>query len=459
MALPTDTLTAIADVSIAFAPPPIAALPDRDLMDALGDLGEIKRRADAVAAIVSAELKRRSRPELGHQGLAQGLGLRTGEKLVQRLTGVTAGEAHQLVRVGEITAPVTVDSPPDLPSWLGAVGSAVRAGDLGLAAADAIRSGLGSPREGVPAEALARAAADLVLLASTLTVEQLAVHARQTRDALDEAGIADRAARLRERRFLRLSPQSDGMTRVSGLLDPESAAIVTAAYDGATSPRRGGPRFVDAEALERAEQLQADERTVDQIAADAFVELIRLGAGVDPGKILPVRRPEVVVRVTMTDLDRRAGSGSFDGQTSPVGIPAVERQICEAGIVPVLFDDNNRIVNIGVKQRLFTQRQRIALAERDRGCRFEGCERPPSWCEAHHIQHWEHGGATSIDNGILLCRHHHLLVHDHGWTIRRDPSPGDTRSGTRRGNGWIIEPPPGVTASSLTRFARETIRA
>jgi hypothetical protein len=118
MALPTDTLAAIADVSVAFAPPPIAALPDRDLMNVLGDLGEIKRRADAVASIVAAELDRRSRPELGHEGLAQRLGVRTGAKLVQRLAGVTTGEAHQLVRVGEITAPVTVDSAPDLPSWL-----------------------------------------------------------------------------------------------------------------------------------------------------------------------------------------------------------------------------------------------------------------------------------------------------------------------------------------------------
>jgi hypothetical protein len=444
MPLPTDTLSAIADVSVAFAPPPITGLPDRDLMAALGDLGEIKRRADAVASIVSAELKRRSRPELGHQGLAQGLGLRTGEKLVQRLAGVTAGEAHQLVRVGEITTPVTVDSPPDLPSWLGAVGSAVRSGLLGLAAADAIRTGLGSPREGVPAEALARAAADLVALASTLTVEQLAVYARQTRDALDEAGIVDRAARLRERRYLRLTRRTDGMTSLSGLLDPESAAIVTAAYDGATSPRRGGPRFVDSEELAKADALRADERSVDQIAADAFVELVRLGAAVEPGKILPVRRPEVVVRVTMADLDRRAGSGTFDGQTSPVSLPAVERQICETGIVPVQFGDDNRIVNIGVKQRLFTQRQRVALAERDRGCRFEGCDRPPSWTEAHHIQHWEDGGPTSIANGILLCRHHHLLVHDKGWTIRRDPSPGTSPEEPRAGNGWIIEPPPGI---------------
>ena len=438
MALPIDTLTAIADVSITFAPPSITTLPDRDLMNALDDLGEIKRRADAVAAIVSAELDRRSRPELGHDGLAQRLGLRTGAKLVQRLARVTAGEAHQLVRVGEISAPVTTDSPPDLPSWLGAVGSAVRAGVLGVAAADAIRSGLGSPREGVPAEALARAAADLVALAATLTVEQLGVHARQTRDMLDEAGIADRAAEMRDRRFLRVTPLPDGMTRLSGLLDPESAAIVTAAYDGATSPRRGGPRFVDSEALAQAEAVRVDERSVDQIAVDAFVDLLRVGAAADPGVILPVRRPEVVVRVTLADLDRRAGSGSFDGQTSPIAIPAVERQICEAGFVPILFSDENRILDVGRAQRLFTQRQRVALAERDRGCRFDGCDRPPSWCEAHHIIPWSEGGRTSIDNAILLCRHHHLLVHDHGWTIRRDPSPCTTRDG----NGWVIDPPP-----------------
>ena len=179
-----------------------------------------------------------------------------------------------------------------------------------------------------------------------------------------------------------------------------------------------------------------DERSVQQIALDAFVELIRIGAAVEPGMILPVRRPEVTVRVTLHDLDRRAGAGRFEGQTSPVGIPAVERQVCEARIVPVLFE-GTRAVDVGVKQRLFTHRQRVALAERDGGCRFDGCERPPSWCEAHHIRPWGEGGRTDIANGILLCRHHHLLVHDNGWIIRRDPHP-DPGGG---GNGWVIEPP------------------
>ena len=442
MALPTDTLTAIADVSVAFAPPPVTSLNDKDLMDALGDLGEIKRRADAVASVISAELKNRSRSELGHNGLAQRLGLRTAEKLVQRLTGVSAREAVALVKVGELTAPPSVDSPPDLPSWLGAVGDAVRSGALTIEAADVIRSGLGSPREGVPAQALATAAAELVVLATTVTVEQLAVHARHARDELDEAGIADRAAAMRDRRYLHLSPQSDGMTRISGLLDPESAAIVTAVYDGATSPRRGGPRFVDSEQLARAEALKHDSRKVEQITLDSFVELVRIGSAVEPGRVLPTRRPEVVVRVTLEDLERRAGSGRFDGQPSPIGIPAVERQICEAGIIPILFDGphgHGPVLDVGRTQRLFTRKQRIALAERDGGCRFPDCDRPPSWTEAHHIKPWSENGATSIDNGILLCRHHHLLVHDHGWNIRRDPHPQVPGS-----NGWIIDPPPAL---------------
>lgn len=50
---------------------------------------------------------------------------------------------------------------------------------------------------------------------------------------------------------------------------------------------------------------------------------------------------------------------------------------------------------------------------------FPGCERPPFWTEAHHIRHWlRDGGGTDIDDGLILCRHHHRLVHDQGWEFR-----------------------------------------
>ncbi len=450
-------LTALADVAAPFAPPAVAALGDSDLIAASREVAEIRRRADAVAAAVAAEIAHRSRRELGHDGLAQRLGMRTPERLVQQVSGVTRSEAHTFVRVGELALPPAPDAAPDLPSWLGAVADAVRAGTLSLAAADAIRSGLGTPREGVPAEALARAAASLVRAAASLTVEKLSAEARAARDELDEAGIADRARALRERRYLTLSEQPDGMTRLAGLLDPESAAHVRAAYDAATSPRRGGPRFVDLSARTRADALVDDTRTTEQIACDSLVALIVAGAAVDPGQILPVRRPEVVVHVTLADLDRRrhearadatgagrprGGAGRIEGSSASMPIADVERHVCEAGAVPVVFDADRRVVDVGRTQRLFTARQRVALAARDGGCRFPGCDRPPSWCESHHVRPWSDGGASAVDNGVLLCRHHHLLVHDAGWEITPPAAspPGASPPGASP-PGWTIRPP------------------
>lgn len=376
----------------------VRELSDLALLDAQRSLAAQRREVDARAAVIAAEIAYRSRHELGHTGLAQRMGARTPEKLVQQVTGASAHDAGALVRVGTLPA----ESP---------LRTAVAAGGLGLDAADVIRSGLG---DSAPDDVMLA----LIASASELSVEKLAARAREVRAELDEDGIADREQHLRGRRFLRLSATGDGMTRLSGLLDPESAAVVVAAYDGATSPRLGGPRFVDPDADAAADALVHDERTTEQIALDAFVELIRLGGEADT-RVLPARRPAVRVLVAERDLARRAGAGQFEGQTAAISIATVERHSCEAGIVPVTFDGTGRVVDIGREQRLYTARQRIGLAARDGGCLFPVCDRPPSWCEAHHIVPWSRGGRTDLADGVLLCRHHHLLVHNNGWRVER----------------------------------------
>ena len=75
-------------------------------------------------------------------------------------------------------------------------------------------------------------------------------------------------------------------------------------------------------------------------------------------------------------------------------------------------------------QRRFTTRQRRALVIRDGGCVFPGCDRKPKWCDAHHLKPWEDDGPTDLDNGCLLCRRHHTLIHHKGWTLQRDPATG-----------------------------------
>ena len=417
MTISTSTLTPafarLGDVSVAFAVPSVTGLSDDDLLSSQGVVAEIRRRADAAAAVLAAEVAYRSRRELGYAGLATRLGARTPELLVARVAGTSAREAGVLVRVGALTVEPT--------PAMAAVGVAVRAGDLSVEAADVIRAGLGEPDDSVSAESLADAVTSLLTEVVSLTLEQLAARAREVRADLDAAHVRDREQELRDRRYLRIMPQPDGMTRIAGLLDPESAAVIVAAYDGATSPRRGGPSFVDPDDIARADAILHDQRSTEQITVDTLVELVRIGTAAAPDTLLGKNKPAVRIGVAERDLRRHLGSGRIEGQAQPISIDTVEREICDAGIVPVAFDSDGQIVNIGRGQRRFTHRQRIGLGVRDGGCRFPGCDRPPSWCEAHHINEWyRHGGRTDIADGILLCRHHHLLVHNNDWRVTRD---------------------------------------
>jgi len=63
---------------------------------------------------------------------------------------------------------------------------------------------------------------------------------------------------------------------------------------------------------------------------------------------------------------------------------------------------------------------------RDRCCRAESCDVPATWCEAHHLKPWSHGGATNLTDGITLCSHHHHRAHDTNYRTQRLPN-GDLR--------------------------------
>jgi len=81
----------------------------------------------------------------------------------------------------------------------------------------------------------------------------------------------------------------------------------------------------------------------------------------------------------------------------------------------------------------------MALIIRDQHCAFPGCGRPPLACDAHHITHWADGGTTDLDNLVMVCRHHHTLLHSTPWAVSIDP--------TTRQPVW--HPPPRVTLADL----------
>jgi hypothetical protein len=363
------------------------------LIAAQGAIAGARRDLDASAAVVAGEIAARSRPEAGHAGLAQREGFRTPEALVQHATGSTAREAMTLVRVGAMihdsmihdsTANETgAPTHPVAEPWLVPVGLAVASGTLSVAAAEAIRTGLGGPNEDVSIDALRDAAAALVRLGPAVNADQLFRRARDARDDLDEAGIAIRERERRQLRSLRRWRKPDGMTRYIWELDPESAAMVDGIYDQLTSPRRGGPRMIDEAEQKRAEAVERDPRTTDQLASDGFLDLLTIAVGTgtstgtavgistgtDPRQLIGIRNPAVRVLVSAGNLAGRTGHGRIEGHPDPISIETVERIACTSGIIPIHFDTSGQVLDVGREQRLFTRRQRIGLAARDGGCR------------------------------------------------------------------------------------------
>ena len=398
------------------------------LLVAQNAIARHRQHVETYAAWAAAEVARRSSRENGYSGLAQRKGFASPEALIQSVSQASRSEAARYVRLGTMMAETEAQESlfadsagPARPHWQSSISAAILAGTLSLAAAEAIRGGLGDLDAAVGDDALATAAEQLVAEAGGLSVEQLHRRARQLRDWLDAEGVARRERERRDARYLRRWIRSDGMYQASMLLDPENGRIVFSSLDEILAPRRGGPRFVDPKEQARAESLIADERTDEQLLADALVGMIRIAGEADEGRLFGARRPAVRVIVTETTLARRTGHGYLEGVADPVALETVERELCDTGFMGIKFDDDGQCVNVGRTQRLFTERQRIGLAARDGGCLWPGCDRPPSWSEAHHIDQWHRDrGRTDIADGVLLCRHHHMLLHNNHWQIVRD---------------------------------------
>lgn len=422
----------------------VRPLSDADLLDAQRTLADTRRALDAAASLVAGEMSHRSRGELGYDGLAQRAGFQSAEKLVQHTTGSTAREAFGLVAVGTLVHNADAVDRGEVVAaelstpWLAAVGTAVAAGGLSIAAAQAIRVGLGEPSLGVAVEALSAAVAGLIIEARVLDADRLLLRARAVRNELDAAGVADRERQIYHDRSIRRLRRPNGVSRYIVDPDLESAAYWDDLFDKLISPRRNGPRFVTEAEKSWAKAIADDPRTDEQYLFDAVTQLVRIGVAAERENIVGSRQPSVRVLVTAGDRARPDGIGRIEGTAMPVSIASVERNACAHGTIDVAFDSTGHPLDVGREQRFFTARQRIALAARDGGCCFGDCDKPPSWTEAHHVKHWKRDrGRTDIADGILLCRFHHLLVHNNGWDITRDD------------DGFWLTPPPGQLPEHL----------
>lgn len=326
---------------------------------------------------------------------------------------------------------------------------ALRAQQVTAAQFDAIRGGLGEPPvTGDDNQTAARhareawtcAAEQLITEAAERTVEELRSAARALRDQLDPAGAEARFRAQYEARSFRIYRDAEGRTRGSVVFDEESGAFVDAFINAAMRPRRGGPRFVDSDEKAKAAALVDDQRTNDQLTFDLIMDVLRAGVLADASSVFGTRQAGVrLVQSVGTDGARAPIVHTEDGLIA-IPAPVADQRMCESGFVSVTVDSCGNPLDVGREQRLFTPRQRIALAIRDGGCRWRGCDRPASYCEAHHIDEWARDqGRTDIDRGILLCRYHHMTLHHGGWWITRDGT-GDFRLHHPGGDQFVLTP-------------------
>lgn len=392
------------------------ALDDERLKVEIGLRSERVRREQAELAEFVAELAERNRLAALAAGRSDKASLYDTTAIVQKLTGVTRYEARGLVEVGAImsSGSAATESP-----WMVGVAGAAREGVLSVTKAAVIRNGLGTPTDVATAEDLALAANRLAEVAVDLTPEQLERETRAMREQLDAQAVVDEERRIQDARSVKLYRRRDGSGRLVADLDREATVVFDELLNNVTGPRRSGPRFVSDEGKAYQQGVIDDPRTTEQLAHDAILTVIRLGLAANPNKV-PGRQPAVRVAVTLHDLLGRTGYGEIEGTSQTISLETVDRHLCDSGTIEIIVDSNGKPLNHGKEKRLFTDAQRTALGLRDGGC-AEECDRPASWCEAHHICPWKAGdGPTDLENGILLCKYHHLDMHNRNAWIEYD---------------------------------------
>jgi hypothetical protein len=197
-----------------------------------------------------------------------------------------------------------------------------------------------------------------------------------------------------QRRGLSVSRSLAGMRRVDGWL----TVLAGEAFEAALSAHMPPPS-------------PDDERTPRQRRHDALEEMAR--CHLDHGDLPDVggEKPHVVA---IADPDALRG---LDGRIHEtlngdiIDIEALLMIACDCSISRVVLGPDSEVVDVGRKTRIWTSAQRRAVVARDRHCTAPHCERPPQWCDIHHVIPWGEGGPTSVDNGRLLCRYHHTRAH------------------------------------------------
>ena len=341
-----------------------------------------------------------------------GTGSRDTAEWLAKETGTSARKNRNATELGEAM------------SKSDALSDAVTSGSISSDKASTVVGAAGD--EAVDTELL-DAVADLPLPAVKPAVEDWRARKHPERDV-------DIADAQRARRYLHITDQADGMTRIDGLLDPESGAIVRSTLDGIMNQSYN----------------DGTRHTRDQRRADALTQVAHAAA---KGKIKGGRsNNKLLATVPFDTIVERAGQRGVT-HVGPTLDPATVRKLaCDAGIHRVITGPGSSILDFGHETRLVSENLFLALVARDQHCRWPGCTIRATWCDAHHIIEWTDDGPTTDENCALFCHRHHQMSHQPGWKI----TGNGTELAVHHPDGTVeVSRPPGAAAPRTDSIGQE----
>ncbi|MFD7154375.1 DUF222 domain-containing protein [Kribbella sp. NPDC059898] len=269
--------------------------------------------------------------------------------------------------------------------------------------AAAIITELERVRDRVPTETLDVTERQLVGLVPTHTPQELRTAAKHLCDRIDADGPEPAEHKAYQRESLTLSTAENGV-KFRGYLSNENAELLRAVVHAGARPHK----TVDGD---------HDPRPRDKRQADALTTALTVAANAwDTDTAGHGAKANITVTIDLDDLT--SATAHATGQTvygDDLSAGTIRRLACDANIIPLVLGSNSQPLDVGRSERLVTRHIRHALIARDRGCVV--CAAPPVMCDAHHLTHWVDGGPTAVDNLALLCRRHHVDLHNDRWTV------------------------------------------
>ncbi|RZU61071.1 HNH endonuclease signature motif containing protein [Zhihengliuella halotolerans] len=457
----------VAAVVLAGAPDAIAGQDDEALIQGTRAAESAGRHLDAFRIRNAGEVAVRSEKSLGEDRLSARLGCRTEVELLQRLTRLSYGQLKRRIALDADTRPtISVSGAPVEPKFPH-VAAALHQGRIDPETAALVTGMLNKVARRADPAMLAEAEAELVDAATgalaarllrqaqaeqdgtdssgvpvvpdeglALSYPQMLKLAHQWGACLDEDGPDPAEERAHGKRSLTLGSPRDGLVPLTGWLLPEVAAHLLRVFDAHSNPAARTTSPGTEAAGDEANAAGADSntdpattaatagapvldgRTAAQKRHDILMTVVQAASRCEETPHLGGDTATLLVHVNAADLLDPQGYAQLEGIDVPVSSRIAHRTACTGAVQKVVFDTNGRIIGLGAKERTFTGHQRRAIAARDGGCVIPNCTIRAAWCEVHHVTGWAKGGKTTIENGVLLCWHHHHSLEKSGWDIQ-----------------------------------------